>query len=216
MKPATLFLSRLSGLRVTAVRGALAVVALAGLLGGPAAWAERADRDKPMNIEADTLRHDDLRRISIFTGKVVLTKGTLLVRGARLEVREDAQGYQFATVTAEPGKRAFYRQKREGVDEFIEGESQLIEYDGRNDRVTFTRDAEIRRLRGTTLSDQINGSVIVYDNVNDAFAVDGAAVGERGRVRATLSPRNRDTAPPATSPAAPALKPSPALGGARP
>ncbi|NBQ88957.1 MAG: lipopolysaccharide transport periplasmic protein LptA, partial [Betaproteobacteria bacterium] len=106
---------------------------------GTAARAERADRDKPMNIEADNLRHDDLRRVSVFTGRVVLTKGTLIVRGARLEVREDAQGYQFATVNAEPGKRAFYRQKREGVDEFIEAESQLIEYDGRNDRVTFSR-----------------------------------------------------------------------------
>ncbi len=183
--------------------------------------AERADRDKPMNIEADNLRHDDLRRISVFTGRVVLTKGTLIVRGARLEVREDAQGYQFATVNAEPGKRAFYRQKREGVDEFIEGESQLIEYDGRNDRVTFSRDAEIRRYRGTTLADQMNGSLIIYDNLNDAFAVDGAPVGERGRVRATLSPRNREGATPApTNPAAggatPPLKPSPSTGGVKP
>ena len=60
--------------------------------GGPA-FAEKADREKPMNVEADALRHDDLAQTSVFTGNVVLTKGTILIRGTRLEVRQDADGY---------------------------------------------------------------------------------------------------------------------------
>src|SRR5258708_7023660 len=86
------------------------------------AQAEKADRSKPMNIEADVGVADDLKQTTVFTGNVVLTKGTLLIRGAQLTYREDAQGYQFGTVTAEAGKLAFFRQKREGADEFIEGE----------------------------------------------------------------------------------------------
>ncbi len=82
--------------------------------------AEKADKEKPMNVEADTLRYDDLKQTSVFTGNVVLTKGTIVIRGARVDVRQDPEGYQYGTVTAEAGKLAFYRQKREGVDEFIE------------------------------------------------------------------------------------------------
>jgi len=97
------------------------------------AWAEKADRGKPMNIESDNLDHDELKQLSIFTGKVVATKGTLVLRGARLEVLQDPEGYQYGLLIAEPGKKAFYRQKREGLDEWMEGEGERIEYDSRAD-----------------------------------------------------------------------------------
>src|SRR5215218_7862015 len=93
------------------------------------AFAEKADRGKPMNVEADALRYDDLKQTSVFTGRVVVTKGTIVIRGARIDVKQDAEGYQYGVVTSEPGKLAYYRQKREGVDEFIEGEGETIEYD---------------------------------------------------------------------------------------
>ena len=46
------------------------------------AHAERADRDKPMNIEADALRHDELKQTSVFTGNVVMTKGSIAIHDA--------------------------------------------------------------------------------------------------------------------------------------
>ena len=73
------------------------------LLSASAAWAERADREKPMNIESDSLRYEDQKQLSTFTGRVVVTKGTIVMRGARLEVRQDAAGNQFGTMFAEPG-----------------------------------------------------------------------------------------------------------------
>src|SRR5659263_85870 len=85
-------------------------------LSGGLACAEKADRNKPMNVESDALRYDDLKQTSVFTGRVVLTKGTILIRGTKIDVRQDADGNQFGVVTAEPGKLAFFRQKREGLD----------------------------------------------------------------------------------------------------
>jgi lipopolysaccharide export system protein LptA len=196
------------------------VLALALGLGIAPAMAEKADRAKPMNVEADALKYDDLSQTSIFTGKVVVTKGTIVIRGAKMTVKQDPEGYQFGTVTAEPGKRAFFRQKRDGVDEYIEGEGETIEYDGRADRVKFIGRAEMRRYRGATLSDETSGTVITYDNSNDQFTVDGGAVAGAapsnagGRVRATLGPRNPASAPAAAAPAAPSarLRPSTTLG----
>lgn len=193
-------------------------LAIALALAAAPAAAEKADRNKPMNVEADTLRYDDLQQTSVFTGKVVVTKGTIVIRGARMTVRQDPEGFQFGVVTAEPGKQAFFRQKRDGVDEWIEGEAETIEYDGRADKVKFIGKAEMRRLRGATVNDETSGSVITYDNLNDQFTVDGGSASATpsnpgGRVRATLAPRAGASAPAAATPATPpaTLKPAPAL-----
>lgn len=209
----------------------LLLTAMACTLG--VAHAEKADRAKPMNIEADTLRHDELKQTSVFTGRVVMTKGSIVLRGARLDVRQDADGYQYGVVTAEPGKRAFFRQKRDTLpgapDEFIEGESEVIEYDGKADNVRFITRAELRRYRGAVLNDEITGAVIVYNNLTDVFSVDGQrrptgnAAGDApttgGRVRAVLSPKDAPGtgpgAPAAAPAAAPVLRPSNRLGGAK-
>ena len=179
------------------------LVVLGGLLATLPAWAERADRQKPMNIEADNLRFDDLRQISVFTGNVVLTKGTLIIRGTRVEVRQDAQGYQFGVATAEPGKRAYYRQKREAVDEFIEGEAEVIDYDGKADLVKFIRKADMRRFKGATVNDEMSGQLITYDNTRDVYTVDGRPTtpgGQATRVRAVLTPAAASQPPSAWKP----------------
>jgi lipopolysaccharide export system protein LptA len=189
---------------------------LACSLLAPIAHAEKADRNKPMNIEADTLRYDDVKQLSIFSGNVVLTKGTIVIRAAQIDVRQDADGYQFGTITGVADKPAFFRQKREGMDEFIEGESELIEYDGRADVVKFVRKATLRRLRGATLADEITGGLIVYENLTDTFSVDGSTV--KGapsvpgqRVRAMLTPKPESAAAATIPSAAGASTPAPSL-----
>ena len=192
---------------------------LAFVLGTGVVRAENADRGKPMNVEADALRYDDLKQTSVFSGRVVVTKGTIVIRGARIEARQDPDGFQFGTVTAEPGKLAFFRQKREGVDEFIEGEGETIEYDGRADTVKFVHNAQLRRYRGATLSDEFTGGVILFNNSSNMFSIDGApakgAAGvPAGRVRAVLTPKpTAGEARPDAAPVVPALRPSTSLGG---
>ena len=186
------------------------------------AHAEKADRSKPMNVEADTLRHDEQKQTSVFTGRVIVTKGSIVIRGARIEVRQDSQGNQFGLVSAEPGKLAFYRQKREGVDEYIEGEAETIEYDGRADTVKFIKQAQLRRYRGATLNDELTGQVILFDNTTEVFNIDGGLAqgstgAPAGRVRAMLMPKPEEvgTNQPKAGSAAPALRPSKALGEAQ-
>jgi lipopolysaccharide export system protein LptA len=188
------------------------------------AWAEKADRQKPLNAEADALRYDDAKQTSIFTGNVVATKGTLIIRGDRVEVRQDNEGYQFANIVSTGAKRAFYRQKRDGVDEWIEGEAETIFYDGKADVVTFTKAAVMRRYRGTQVSDETQGAVITYDNVTDVFNVTGGANSgtgapgspSAGRIKAVLSPKPSASSPVATPAPTPAnLRQSQTLGGER-
>ena len=183
--------------------------------------AEKADRQKPMNFEAESLRYDDAKQLSILSGNVVLTKGTIVMRAARIEMREDPDGYQHGLILGSPEAPAFFRQKREGVDEYYEGESVRIEYNGRTDTVRFLDKAVLRRLRGAVLADEMTGAVIEYNNLTEALSVDGTsakpAASGAGRIRGMFTPKTETPTgaqPPAAaaSSAAPTLRATTTLG----
>jgi len=181
------------------------------------AHAEKADRDKPMNIEADTLKHDDQQQLTTFMGKVQMTKGTLVLKAHRMEVKQDGQGNQVAKLWAEPGERIFFRQKREALEEFTEGEAETAVYNSQADTLTLSTRAELRLLRGYVVADRIQGQQIVVNNTTEVFTVDGKPNSGSGnqRVKATITPRPKTSDSPAT-PSGPALKPSPRLGNDKP
>jgi lipopolysaccharide export system protein LptA len=191
---------------------ALAAAVLA--LGATAVRAEKADRAKPLNVEADAPSNLDLqKKVVVFNGNVVITKGTLAIRAAKVEVRETPDGYQIATATGSAGKPATFRQKRDGVDEYIEGQAERLEYDSKADTVRFVNAAVVRRLRGTAVADEITGSVVSYDASTEVFSVSGGAPnanGTGGRVRAVLTPREGTAAAAeAAAQATPAATPTP-------
>jgi lipopolysaccharide export system protein LptA len=204
-------------MKITSFPVILCLSLLAGF--GPA-QAEKADRNKPMNIEADALRYDDVKQVSVFTGHVVLTKGSIIIRGTQVEVRQDPDGYQFGVVTGTTDARAFFRQKREALEEFMEGESETIEYDGKADTVRFIKKAVLRRYRGASLADEVTGGMILYENLTDLFSVDGSASkgvagAPAGRVRAMLTPKPESPAAQSNSAQpSPVLRSTPALPGA--
>jgi lipopolysaccharide export system protein LptA len=197
----------------------LSIITAAAVVAGlwaSTAWAEKADKSKPMNAEADALRYDDLKQTSVFTGNVVITKGTIIIRGAQVAVRQDAEGFQYGTITSGGGKRAFFRQKRDAGDEWIEGEADTIYYDSKADNITFTKAAVLRRLRGTVVTDETSGNQITYDNLTDVFSVVGGAANATpanptGRVRAIISPKDKTgSVQPSAAPAT--LRPSTGIG----
>jgi lipopolysaccharide export system protein LptA len=164
------------------------VLLAAMLLAAP--WpvsAEKADREKPINIEADRVTVDDAKKISNFEGRVVLTQGTLVIRGDRMEVRQDNQGFNNGVTW---GNLAYFRQKREGFDEYIEGWAERIEYDGRADKLQMFNRASMKKTGG----DEVHGNYISYDANTEFFQVIGggsktASESPDRRVRAVLQPK---------------------------
>ncbi len=202
-----------------------AALTLAVLLAAGPAIAEKGDRFKPLNVEADQPgKIDLLNQHVVFTGNVVVTKGTMTIRAGRIEVRETPDGYHSAVAIGAPGKPATFRQKRDGVDEWIEGEAERLEYDGKTDTIRFVTNAAVRRLRGSTVADEIAGNVVSYDSIGEVFSVSGGAAATPtnpgGRVRAVLTPREgspaaAEAAAAAASQTAPPLKLAPSLGGGK-
>jgi len=194
-----------------APRAWLALTALAAAIAATPAGAERADRKQPLKVEADQPgKIDLLNQFVVFNGNVVVTKGTMVMRAARIEVRETPEGYHMAIATGAPGKLATFRQKRDGVDETIEGEAERLEYDGKADVIKFINKASVKRLRGTAVADEIAGNLVTYDSIAEVFNVSGgaapSATSPGGRVRVVLTPR--EGSPAAAEAAQAASKPN--------
>jgi lipopolysaccharide export system protein LptA len=189
------------------------------LLASLPAGAERADRSKPMAIEADQPGSVDLQRqVVIFNGNVVITQGTMLLRADRVELRERPDGYREAKAIGSATRPANFRQKRDGVDETVEGAAERIEFDAKTDTLRLVGNAAVRRLRAGVVADEITGSLITWDNTNELFNVTGGAASPAnptGRVRAVFAPREEEAASAPKATEALPLKRSGTLGTPR-
>ncbi len=188
---------------------ALGVLACLALL-APAAHAEQADRDKPINLEADTMEVNDATKVSVYEGNVRLTQGTLLILADKLVVKQDAEGFSTGTAYGNP---ASFRQKLDGVDEYIEGWAHRIEYDGKRDKLELFTNARVKRGQ-----DEVRGSYISYDGRTEFFQVKGGKeavtdVNPKGRVRAVIQPKPKNPPP---APAGEGIRLRPADGTSQP
>lgn len=162
------------------------------------ALAERADRDKPSHLEAARVTVDDIKRIHIFEGDVVLTQGTLSMRSAKMVVTQDADGYQKVVATGGADGLVRFRQKREGKEEWAEGEAERVEYDSRKEKAEFFARAAMK-----SGADEVRGHYVSYDGITEQFfvtATPGAKPGSKeSRVTAIIQPKSAKTTPPAAT-----------------
>ena len=162
-----------------------ASLALLLLLCAGAARAEKADESKPTQIEANRMSSDETRRLNIFEGSVVLTKGTLVVHADKILVRQDAEGYQYSTATGNPVR---FRQRQDPKDGkeggWMEGEAQRIEIDDRNEKIELFEHARVNRD-----GDEVTGNYIFVDQRSDFFSVNAGKGAPGGRVKAVIQPK---------------------------
>jgi lipopolysaccharide export system protein LptA len=155
------------------------------------AQAEKADKEKPTELEANRMSADDVRRLSIFEGNVVLVKGTMRVLADRIVVRQDAEGYQYATATGNPVR---FRQRQdprppEKEGAWMDGEALRIEIDEKASTVKLFENARVDRG-----GDQVAGNYILVDQTSQFFSVSSGKEGKDGkegeqRVRVTIQPK---------------------------
>jgi lipopolysaccharide export system protein LptA len=180
-------------------RIASSLAALLAAFACGAAFAERADRDKEIVVGADHLLADDANRTSTFEGSVVVTQGTMRMTANKVTVKEDADRHKFYVAYGAP---VTFRQKRDKVDEWIEGFAERAEFDDLNDMLRL-----YSRARVKSNQNEITGEFISYDMNKELAEVTGSAPGTQPalnppRVKMTIVPQKK---PPAG--AAPAKDP---------
>lgn len=158
--------------------------------------AERADREKPIQMEADRVVVDDQNQTSTFEGNVQMHQGTLLIEANKIVIVQEKSGASLLTATGEP---AHFRQKRDGVDEYADGFGERIVYDSTAETANLFGKARVKRE-----GDDVRGEHIIYSTKTGVFQVfgsepDSAETGKPGRVTIVIQPKNKTkTAPPNT------------------
>ena len=158
---------------------------LVGLALAAPAWAERGDREKEIVVGADRLTADDANRTSTFDGNVVVTQGTMRMTAGKVVVKEDPQRHKFYVASGSP---VTFRQKRDKVDEWVEGFAARAEFDDRDDVLKLYGGARVKSNQN-----EITGDFISYDMKREVAEVSGAPPGKAppanaGRVKVIIMP----------------------------
>jgi len=172
----------------------LCALALAGALAHtPVALAEKADRDKPINYQADTGDVNVQTKVGALQGNVILTQGTLVIHADKIIFHQNADNSVSASAWGNP---ITFREKQDDSDQYYEGVAQHAEYDGTKRFLELFERALLRKG-----SDEIRSNYISYNADTGIFKAEGRpdthplAAGEQplgSRVRGVFQPQSKD------------------------
>lgn len=152
---------------------------LALLLALPAAWSRSADRQQPVEIDADHFEGSEPSGISRFSGNFRLVQGSLLITADQATVYQ--QDGEVVRVVLE-GRPATLRQQLDDGS-WTEAEALRMEYLRGEDAVLLEGRAEVRQQsHGTLRAERLR-----YDIASGRLL--GGGDGPGGRVRMTIPPR---------------------------
>lgn len=158
------------------------------------AHAEKADATKPLDYSAESGYADETKQVVHLETNVLITRGTMTIKGDKAILVKDPSGYQYFTIYAAAGSRTTFRQKRDGgPDLWIEGEAERIEYNDKTDVAKLISKAKMRRLEGAKPTDEMQGEFISYDSraefVSTLNSSSGANKPGGGRISGVIYPR---------------------------
>lgn len=116
------------------------------------------DKDQPIQVEADAAELDDTKNVSIYTGDVIVTQGTIKMTGDKMTVyhtEEDELDYMIME-----GKHATYRQLPDNSTIYDQAVAYQMEYYEQKDLVILISDACVKQEDSI-----ITGERIEYDTV---------------------------------------------------
>ncbi len=141
-------------------------------------------------ILSDTLNYNDAKKESTFTGNVVMTRGPMTLNSDLLVTREDADGFQYGTATADKGKLVFIRQENPEKFEVIEARGLRAEYDSKAETVEVIGHATSTKCVCGKPFDTISGERVKYYQATSIYQASGGpnSAARGGRVRSLATP----------------------------
>ncbi|MDR3299109.1 MAG: lipopolysaccharide transport periplasmic protein LptA, partial [Candidatus Accumulibacter sp.] len=127
-----------------------------------------------------------------------------------LVVTQDTDGFQKGVATGGANGLARFRQKRDGKDEYIEGEAEKITHDAHSEKTEFFVRAWVKSGQN-----EVRGHYISYEAPTEKYLVTGtsgkntAADASQARVHAIIQPRSQSASEDKIAPLT--LKPAPGV-----
>jgi len=158
------------------------------------AIALSSDRDQPINLEADHADIDDLKGISIYTGNVILTQGSMVIKSNKLTLYNDKNNeLEKAIAVGNSKKLATFKQRPEGKDKDFRARSITMIYYLDKDKIHLLKKAYVWQA-----GDTFSGDKIIYDTKKETVLAssvknkNGTPVSSGGRVKVTIQPKSQN------------------------
>jgi len=148
---------------------------LASLLFSLNALALPNDREQPVKVSADNLEANRSKNLSVYSGNVVITQGSLQIRADRVEVHGNAQGEINRVVAT--GRPAHFQQQVEESTNPVKAKAKRIEFLVGSDSLQLTGEAHVDRDGNTLSAERID-----YDLKSEQMKAQGRSNKERGEM----------------------------------
>lgn len=175
----------------------LSALLIASLMAfSPVGYGLQADRLQATTIDANKMTYNEKSNVTVFTGNVLLTRGSLVIRGEKLTLTETPDGNQLAKVEGSPAQFKQQRDSKVKSDVLlISGAADAIDFDGNKALVTLTGKASIEKIANGQLTESISGNKIIYEQNTEFLNVVGAPNSAgKTRVQAVIKPKTQGQA----------------------
>ena len=144
--------------------------------------ALESDPDQPIYIDSNSASYDDAKQVSIYTGNVIATQGSIKIRGDRLVIYLKNGDVSKLVTTGKPAR--FQQSPGKGKDD-IKAQSLIGEYYPERAELVLKKKAKVTQGSNTYTSELIR-----YDS-RHAIVRAGEKSSDSKRVRVILQPKKK-------------------------
>ena len=138
------------------------------------------DAQQPIDIQADRLLFSNPQGKSIYTGHVIITQGSLTLKGNKVFLLHPNQKIQTVEVFGQP---AHFKKFLTDEQKWLSGHAQHISYDAKHKKLHLTGKAFVQQGK----TNQISGPELFYDLRQQTLEAHGTPT-DKGRVHVIIQP----------------------------
>jgi lipopolysaccharide export system protein LptA len=168
---------------------------IAALVFSHSAWPLSTDKDQPIEIEANAAELDDQKGVTVYTGNVVVTQGSIRMTGDKMTVYYTKDNDLDTVIML--GQPATYRQLPDKSEVNDEAEALRMEFYNLKNLIVLIDNALV-----TQEGLRFSGGRIEYDTENSKIRArgapdksvteDGVPTQDSGRVKITIQPKKKE------------------------
>lgn len=153
------------------------------------AFALKGDEIKPVQIEADQATLDQKQMETVFTGKILITRGSILIHADKGVADQNPKGDKTVTLFGSPV--TFQQTMDDG--QLVTGQADKFDYATQTNLAVLTGRARIKKG-----NDMVTGSKITYNTKTQVYSVNsmpanGINKAKLGRVTVILDQAEHDS-----------------------
>lgn len=168
------------------------LIGLILLIGSIMSYSAPIDKDQPVTIEANSAQMDDQNGLSVYSGNVTITQGSLHITADKVTAYHENKG--MSKIVAD-GNPAHYEQAGNGKDGPVNASANTISYLTDQNKIILTGNAKLEQQGNI-----VQGQKITYDmqRKTGSASSSGTTQKENGRVKMIFQPKSSSTSKPAT------------------